>query len=371
MNSPAPSPDSTDSTSPASEGETPKSLAGIKPKFSLGPIVIALIAITCIWRVYIVLQGLKLDQDMLWVSTVSGRSVGTIIGVILISVGPAWLVWRIARRRKAFAIATCIIMLGLINLRTANLLDRQANEEALEQISSVMAVQSDQQKDLLDRSIAGEDVSAEMKDLVGQSLRKVEKIGEKSNGSQAQVFAVISNVMRRIEGPLNTYVTALNHFEDAGGIDPATMTDRATIPERLRLVDEYAAANEQLAEAHDSLEPELRKQLGKLTVDKNFVGGKDFINGFVEGWREGAQPGLVSQIRQSDRELIVSFRSLINILDTAHGRWSIDGNMLVFDDDAILNQYNEHFNRMNEAAARQENLRLQYQQAINNLEPSP
>ncbi len=342
----------------------PDPLAHSRPRFSLNPIAIALVVLACAGRMYVGLFAMEHDQGMFWVTDVMAGITGT----ILFSIGPAWLVWRMTGRRRFSATATCIILLFLINLGYVNSLDlgdRQANDEALDTFNRAMDVQSDQQADLLDRANAGEDVSAEGIEKFDQDMRIIEQLSDDSSGQQAHIFAIVAKVMRRLQDPAMAYNDTLNRFAEAGGIEAATMLDRAEISRRLRLVEEFAAANDQFAVIYASLEADLRAQLLAENIDE------DRAEFFIDNWRRGARPDLIAQLRQTDRDLAESFRGIVNTLDAAFGRWSIDSDLVIFDDDTVLDQYNVHFNRMNEAVIRQETINRQIQQAIKSRQNSP
>ncbi len=356
--------DKKDLPSAAADTVAPDPLERSKPRFSLNPIAFALVGLACAGRVYVGLYEMKHDQGMLWVTDMMAGITGT----ILFSIGPAWLMWKITRGRRSLATATCIVMLSLINfayLNSLNVADRQANDKALEKFDSVVSDHSEQQADIIDRALSGEDVMSEAVDLFGQNISDFEAIGRESTGQQAQVFAAATKVMRRLEEPLKAYLASSKRFNDAGGINAATMLDRETIPDRLQMIDEFAEANERLATTYASLHPEMRRELELLNFNE------EFVDEFLKGWWETARPDIVSKLRQTDRDLIVNFRGLINTLDAAHGQWSISAEGLVFNSDAIRDQYNSYFKQMYDAAARQNSLQQQLQQAATETKASP
>lgn len=282
---------------------------------------------------------------------------------------PSWIAWRVTRSRLVGNI-TCTIIVGLILASfTSSMLTgihtKAENDAALDKFDKTFDAQIDEQAELFDRAIAGEDVADEMIDRLDQNLDSLEQLGDESSGHQAMAFNAMAKVMRRLEGPMNTYNEASNRFLEAGGIDPATMLDHALIPERLRLIEEFATANEQFAATYASLEADLRKQLLAAGI------GKDRAEFLVRNWRRGGRPDLIAKMRQADRDLVESFRGIVNTLNEAYGRWSVEDERVIFEDDEMLDQYSTHFNRMNESIALQEALQREIQQVVENPQASP
>ncbi len=299
---------------------------------------------------------------------VDGLFASVFISALVIAI-PSWLAWRIARSRLAGNI-TCAVIVGLMlagfgsSIMTA-MQTRTDNNAALDKFDKTLDTNLDSQSDLIDRAIAGEDVSDEMADRFDKNMSNLEQLGNDSSGQQAKVFTAMAKVMRRIEAPALAYNDAFNQFFEAGGIDPATLENPGANAERLKMVETFAAANEQFDAVYASLESDLRTRLLAQNISKDRV---EFL---ISKWWQGARPDLINQIRQTDRELVGSFRGILNTLDAAQGRWRMDSDMVIIEDDALLEQYNTHFDRMIEVSTRQEALQRQVQQVMNKAQASP
>ena len=327
-------------------------------RFGLHPLVIALVGLYFFLiiggTVFVALWRDKMDM-------LDGLFFSVLISAFIIGV-PSWLVWRISRSRLAGNIV-CTLMVGLmisfffVGIFTG-ITSARNNDAALAKFDKNLEAQKANQSDLLDRAIAGEDVTDESLDQFDQSMQNLEQLSNESRGQQARVFTILSEVMKRLEQPFLSYSDSVNQLFDAGSIDPATLGSPEAIVERLRMVEDFAAANERLAIVYASLEADLRTKLRADKLDDDMI---DFI---VRNWKQGARPDLIAKIRQTDRDLAVSLRGILNTLAEAEGQWSLGGELVVIEDDTLREQYTTHYDRMIEASELQEDLQRQVQEAV-------
>lgn len=356
-----PDPAPFDPFAPANKPDTNERDPGAN-RFGLHPLVITLV----------VIYFLLLIGGSVGVSIWRDRPelVEKLFGSVLVSafvIGvPSWLVWRISRSRLAGNI-TCALIVSLMLFAFGSAIVTtknkvQKNEAAMDAFLADSDATHQQQAELLDRAIAGEDVADEMSKRFDENLDRIDRVSAQSSGTQAKVMEAMGQVMRRLQKPLARYNEAADLFMNAGGIDPATLTDAETIAKRLEMADEFDLANDALTATYADLERDMRARLKAMSMSDKEA---DFLIG---KWRQGARPDLMARVRESDRVIAEKSRKMLSILKDNFGRWSYSDDTILFDDDAVLEQYNACAIELDNAAVEQEQAQREIQEAVARLQ---
>lgn len=352
--------DPTNTDQPPSELPDPNERGKDSHRFGLHPLVITLVLVY-----FFLFISLAVWRDR--VGVVEGLFGLVMVKVFIIGV-PSWFMWRMGRSRLAGNVTCTLvvcILLGVLGYTMVTAKSKASNQAAAKEFSQEVAVMREQQSELIDRSLAGEDVSAEKEELLDKHMSRIDKLGSESTGHQAQLINILSDLMREIPDLARDYNDSYERFIDAGGIDPSTMKDAQSLKARMAIVEAYAEATEQYATEYAALESNLRAQLKGLGFEL-----KEVIL-IVREWKKGAMPDLIAQSFQTDRDTIAGYRGIISLLMESFGNWSINGGGIHFEDDKIEQRYMDYLGRIDDAISLQDDIHRQIQQAIDGMQATP
>ncbi len=255
----------------------------VKKSFSVHPIALVLLASTCGLQA---VRAMRSNDLTVSVSTAAG----TLVGTLLISVLPAWVVWHLSRGRRSAATTTLIIMLVLVLIGSSAEVGRE-----------------------------GPGVPPG-----GVSARQDEEI-----------TAILTELSDSIVAEAHDLQAAYLAFSDSGGFSPKGLKVPGNRERRLARLTDVERENDAFEAHYGGLETRLRTRLRAIGLDGQAV---DYL---VSRWSTGARPDLVAQLRQIDREVLPIYRSVINLLADHQGNWEYDSatDKLSIDDEQLSMKY--------------------------------
>ncbi len=196
--------------------------------------------------------------------------------------------------------------------------------------------------------------SGEMRPEAVERIQDMAKVMEEtaSKGTQREAASMqaMASVLRDAAAHMQTYQSAFDAFNAAGGIDAATLKTLEQIDERLKLLAALDEANEKLDVFHDEAPAELRKKMIDAKVSSDEV--IKVHGGFMKTY----PLELLKGIRQTDRTICAEAKTMLTTLHDQWGRWRVEGEELLIDDDAAMTTYNRAFESLMAAADKQHQL---------------
>lgn len=168
-------------------------------------------------------------------------------------------------------------------------------------------------------------------------------------GADAVTRDLIGQVRRDLQRHADQYALALGRFKELGGIDASNLQSQEMIASRLKALDEMETVNTAFTSFLQQLEDQLRIDLMVADVPPSDARARA-ANVAAE-----AHAVLALEIRETDRQIIQSARSLLTFLEQRWGAWRFDSidRTLRFSADADTKQYNETFRKLQAASTQQ------------------
>jgi hypothetical protein len=272
----------------------------------------------------------------------SGHFVAEVVGGLFVAAVPAIIAGWISRgNRWAINITLAATIVSLMTLGAVSaLLVNARNDAVLAKYDVATEHRMAKSHELLERHLAGEDTSVEQVNVLGDFLSSSKQAAKYLGGRDQKIMMAMTEVTSDIQHPLADYSAAFEAFNEAGGIDSEGIESRAQIATRLALLDAFSTANERFDAAYANMEPQLAARLNSIDLTP-----KD-VSKIVDQWKQGSQPDLIRQIRATARALVVSYRGLLQALDSFWGQWQVDGEDTLFHTDEGFAQYNKYFEQM-------------------------
>ncbi len=176
---------------------------------------------------------------------------------------------------------------------------------------------------------------------------------QKENANEEKRFSqAVSEAIATIKASLNEYQTSLNAVNNAGGIDPEKITSTDDIQQRLKLFEIFEEANEKFDTTYQSLEQQIHERL------LSFGETPEKAAQLVQIWKMRERPTLVKKIRDTDRRLIKTSRSVLELFLNQWGKWSYDveSQIISFNNDDAVVQYNQLIETLSSITHEQESL---------------
>ncbi|MEM1207685.1 MAG: hypothetical protein AAGI54_00325 [Planctomycetota bacterium] len=293
----------------------------------------------------------------------AGYFAGVLIGGFIIGGVVAFVTWLISRRNSAsniaFMIALGVAALGQISSYFAE----RSSDRVVEEMQADQDQALDQMVGLLERSVAGEDVSEESKALREGRLGRLETAAQETQGLQSVMYAAMAKAMRPVNDQRAVHESSIQQFMEVGGFDTSTIGSLAEIDERLTRLMVFHQANEELDRRIQATPDRLRQAIIDSGVSIQIAdrAAVDFSTGF--------QPVLQERLRDTDRRAAQGMQSMLETLKAHWGNWEVDqSGMLLFQDDAALVQFNAAHEKLQTAIAEQERLSQEIIEAVKRIQ---
>lgn len=302
---------------------------------------------------FIILPFAELANGPAPMEEMASRIGGSLFGVALLVILPAWLVHKFARSRRAPAwtagILATLLILGALGRIGTSAKEREAGRALLQDMeaSHERLRQSTQQN-------GGIELTDETIETVEQMADQLQSRAGDLGKTDAAMARAMSDLFRSLSGPLSEYKQAMDAFEASGGVDAAGIASPDQLDSRLAIIDRFEIANEKLDAIYKLAPERLRDSLTNGGLSARAV------DQAVSGFESTAGLDLVTAVRETDRQIIASARGILGVLKSEWGRWELtEQGDLIFESDAALTTYNAHHVKLVEAVAEQERLQQQ------------
>lgn len=269
---------------------------------------------------------------------------GMVVGMLVISVVVAWVAWLVIGRSKLAATIAfaAIAVLGAMG---------QIGSEQRRSAAESMVTEIEQMQQQLMTSV--EDGGSPSAELIEQSAdrvaRTMERVSETHGAKSVEVGAAM---LREMAAKSRPYLSVLNKFQEAGGIDAGTLKSVSDIDQRLELVSRFRTANDEL-DAYLATSPsDARRRLQQIGAPEGEI--RSFMHGLEQNL------SLTREIRRSDRALADHMTELLTLLKSNWGRWhTADGGVLFREPGEHVDRYNQLGAQIAAVASEQEALQRQ------------
>jgi hypothetical protein len=189
---------------------------------------------------------------------------------------------------------------------------------------------------LLQRSIAGEDVNSK---ILGSTDRLAEEMRQSAASMPESERAITAALAETVEGIGREFRKKDQPFaalRAAGGVSPSGLTSPQAIRDRLALVEQCEQANRALLAAIPTWPDQLRQRLRARNV------AADRVERVVAGFTKEFRADLITAIHGDDGEMVTQMRVVLIVLQGSYGRWRYDRarDTVVFNGPGLVEQYN-------------------------------
>lgn len=297
--------------------------------------------------VFLIVVGVKiLELPQTGAETAVGELAGSLFAFLLICVLPGWLLFKISRSRRAGNITVALISGLVLAGVVGGVLQQSQNEQALQRFEQSVASKLEVQRDRLAQGTLDPAGNLAMAREFGAS---VDTLAEQVTGPERAYAMALAAVMRQVQPKAEAYHLASQALEETGWIDFSRLGSREDIAAALDALSDFERANDDFDQTMSRYGDLVRAALNGHNVPR------DQIDDVVAEAVHHASLDIVSQIRQTDREIIAASRSILNRLDLSWGGWATDPNdgSLLVEGDEDFQFVQVQLDRRNSAAYRQ------------------
>ncbi|MEM1356132.1 MAG: hypothetical protein AAGC44_10730 [Planctomycetota bacterium] len=258
---------------------------------------------------------------------------------------PTYVVWRLSRSEKAGNI-TCVVMTTLMYscvgfgiIAAINSKSRQAEQQAaLERYERV--IEGFQQEDLLNRMIAGQDISEEAFARLDEFAEAAEALA-KSGDQEMRYLMVVADALRQIGSVLVPYRYATRTYEEAGTLNANTLQSREDIEQRIALLD---ACERECKVYYQEIEKIDAQVLAGL---KGHGLTPTQVRRLHASWQDGWQTGQQVALRKKELLVYNEHRDVLVMLRDHWGAWQSDGDgYALFESPLMEDAYQDQLNQL-------------------------
>ncbi len=285
-------------------------------------------------------------ENFLWISNGVGRFFGAVLACATI----ALVVYLIAKRSsRAFNIAMSTLLTLSIVSNGVSILNHRRAAAAAEAERTVQSLDAARQElaESVRKNRDQPDAAARNAQDVAGITDTIENRAANLTGDGAVVMRVGAAVIKSVTAVASKVGEASDRFAQLGGIDPVSLKSPRDIIDRLALLDDLAAKNKALADGIRAMPEEYRLGLIKAGFDK----GKAGLHS--DEFAKGANiPRQINSTRLRDASIAAN-REYLALLKDLWGKWAVQDDQLVLDDDAAIQKLRAALERI-EAAEKAE-----------------
>jgi len=186
---------------------------------------------------------------------------------------------------------------------------------------------------------------------------RFDKVAADASGNDAAIAKALSAIVSRTRDAMAKYNAALQELTDAAVLNPGTLTNQSQFAARRDVVDRFLKANDELKVFTSESEKKILEDLRRLKVSPRQQ------EGFMRGYRSkaGEVNLLALKVRRTDTQIGSAMLAALKILEDNWGRWKYDAatDQIEFDDDPVIEAYNQVLVAMDEASTEQVALQKQ------------
>jgi hypothetical protein len=206
-----------------------------------------------------------------------------------------------------------------------------------------------QRRELLDAAKASvedgtPDGTADRLAKFGETLSSA---ADSSMGAEKQGLRVAQRMLQSMAPAVSAYEAAFKDLQTAEVLRAETIDSRETIASRAAVVKKFGEANANLLQFINGLESRVRSELEK----ENFPARSR--EQFVTGFMQSSNVDLTREIRQCDGELTDAMQKILALLDREWGAWKVDGGVVNFNREPVIEEYNNLIGQIDELGVRQ------------------
>lgn len=286
----------------------------------------------------------------------AARLAGALLGLLAVTVLPAWIVFGLSRSRRAASVVCliCCMALGLVTLNVAarQSAERAANREVMRLFEQAAPERWAQHDRLMEAVIAGEDVQVRQMAMLTQEIALIRRASEKAIGHDKAMLQSLDVTLSEMHRIMSDWGNRGQDLVEAGGVAPETLLTRQSIEERHQLIRVFEQAVQASIGFFTGVEDRLREEAVRRGVPQPLA------RRFSGGWAANASPHLLVQLRQNDLELISAMRALLDFYHDSWGEWEIDdqGEIIWSDAYPLGQRENELWLRVDELTANEDRL---------------
>jgi hypothetical protein len=243
-------------------------------------------------------------------------------------------------RRSPFwaALFFSLVLLGAVPGRAAENNDNQIIAEL-------------QQKSLeLKRQLLSSDDPLEQERLQKAMMQMVEDALPKLSPQGRALLQIGLKIMQPLQETSSAYLQMVAKFSESSVADFTTVKSREEIPGRIAKIRLLIAANQEILDRIDRVEPDVLKLLDESGV--NEMARRGFIDGFTKA--SARQMGPMKAVRNLDGKLYALFIAGLQHMEANWGHWSVTAaEDIAWDDTAREAKFIEILQEIGTLAARQ------------------
>jgi len=171
------------------------------------------------------------------------------------------------------------------------------------------------------------------------------------SGDDAKVAQAMKAHIARVQTSLQRFQTSMTALRGAKVLGTADLTDRKQIADRRNIVNDFLAANQELAMVATNCAANLQADLVRLRVSPS-IADRVMANFQREATRTTE---LTLKIRECDDQVGHAMLELLDLLEAQWGRWTYDRatDKISFQDPRARSTYQEHLTDIKAAGERQ------------------
>ncbi len=299
-----------------------------QPRFRLAPVALIVLALCGSLHLLCSLPRWQVSPPLI------AQDLGVFTMGFLISMGLAWLAWRLDPRRKAGSFVFCFLMLLFTTSQVLPILTAIAHASQRSQVPPVARRQlvpaPGQPTAQSDAAPAKAPPATHEPSLVERGIGFIQQAESDARGDTQKMKAVCDRVGADFQAKLEAYNRATAELKAAGYADAAGLNSLEAITHRRVLIKKCADTNADLTQTCQTMEPRLHAELLRVVPE-------------LEAQRctaaviDRLDLPLVLRIRNDEQRLATAFDGLLAQYQAAFPHWHLNAeHRVVFDDVTVV-----------------------------------
>lgn len=263
-----------------------------------------------------------------------GQLTGMLLGLFIVSVVPAWIVWRLSGRGKRGGSWTFNIMLTLgLLVQFDQVMKRAEQRESLERLGH-------QRDQAMQRMAAAED-PAEVRKAANQFADTVQsefgRLSEQAAGEEQQYFAIMQEAVAEMQSTTKAWQDATAEIQSPRILDVSLLTSDAEFAHQTAVVRDYVAKSQAYGNCVASFLTRLKEKLSVLGDNSKLVQGT--LEGASRGYAEKKavlDPLIAAHIEYGSKMI-----EFLELLRENRAHWTYENGLVQFTSESLSNTYNQ------------------------------
>ena len=334
-------------------GEATQEKPAAKESFGVHPVawvVFVLAAVLVVWTNIQNNSSHKVDTLVPYIT-------GSLIGLLIVTLLPAWLGFLIGRRSRNVATVVFIAFLALgcyayINASISRAKARQAvndMESEIEQARQELRQNQDNNN--------GIDNGQRGMQTLDKMTAATDKAANSMNGEDARCMRVAGDIMQKLKGAMLPYDAALKDVIKESAMNPSWVKSKEDLGKARAHIKALQVQVKNLRDTFNNMGNYAAEQLKINNIGP--ANTRAFLDNFNPDFFKARTD--FNTIRDQDEQMVQIMSQAADLLESNWGKWHMNSaHKIIFDSTTTTDQYNALYDQLQNLATEQAALQQQY-----------